>query len=132
MKKEVAMIAVAVVCVGVIAVAGVFLPSQTLEENKTWWSTQEIQGTNTKDIWISIESDIWRIHWYTFLWENSNNKGWLRFDVSEQIGLPPVADGWMVNGWPQGDIEYIIEGGIFVVQIQAENTDWHFYISEYR
>lgn len=129
MKKETAMIAVAVVCVGVIAVAGVFLPSQTPQQiagNEAWQFKQEFNGygTDAKNIQVDIESDVWRVVWYAFAMENFEE--YSGFDIAiisyPENGL--MAVGTMEGGTPAWGVNYIIQGGRFDIQVTTANVNF--------
>ena len=137
------MIAVAVVCVGVIAVAGMFLPSQApqqVTENKTWQFKQYFYGASDENIWINVEADVWHIAWYTNPVENLYDGvpwpisgSYFGIHVYSDLENILVARGYSLEGVPLSGTDYIIRGGEFRIQIITRDIDdWHLYIYEYR
>lgn len=142
-KTTIGLIA-AVVCIGLVSIAGVFLPQTSQNpqqvENKIWRLKQNLYGMENDDIWITIESDVWRLTWYSYPVENLYNGvpwpvpySYFSVHVYSYPGDELVTMGYSVEGLPISDVEYIIQGGQFYIQILTRDIkNWELYIYEYR
>lgn len=141
MERKIAMIAVAVVCVGAFAVAGMFLPSQTpqrIEENKAWQFKQDFYGISDENIWIDIGADVWRVTWYAFPVENLYNGipwpvpySYFGMHIYAYPENTLAARGYSSEGVPLSGVDYIIRGGQFYIEVFTRDIDyWQIFVYE--
>jgi len=126
----------AVVCVGVIATIGIFLPSQTIQqqatENKTWHEKLVFYGTNNENRMIQIDSEIWRIEWIALPLQGRENISLFAMDVYSRPDGYLITTGSLNKGWPVADTRYIVQKGQFEVTITTANLEgWQINIYEY-
>jgi len=129
-------LSVAVVCIGVIATIGIFLPSQTIQqpasENKAWQFKQDFSGIGSENMWVKIESEIWRISWYAFALENFENYSYFILSVTAFPDTAEVMGTKMIGEFYTSGAEYIIQNGWFFIDVKAVALEsWSLYIYEY-
>ena len=128
----------AVVCIGLVSIAGVFLPQVT--GNKTWQLKQNYNGSEDDNTWITIESDVWRITWLAYPVENFHDGAYWPVPYSyfgiHVYSYPDntlAARGYSSEGVPLSGVDYIVQSGEFFIQIiTTDIQNWSIYIYEYR
>ena len=141
LNKEMAGSFIAVICVGVIAVAGIFMPSQitTIEnkttDNKTWYynAQKSLFGTGAIDTNLQIDSEIWLAYWTAF---TQSDNGQFYIWIYGKDNMLTLRDAWYnkVSGLGVGSGSHVVVGrGTFRVSIiPTEIDDWAIWIYEYR
>lgn len=119
----------AVACIGLVSIAGVFLPSQSpqrTEENEVWQFKQEFNGygIDVKNIQVDIESDVWRVVWYAFAIENFEEYSGFDIAITSYPENGLMAVGTMEGGTPAWGVSYIIQGGRFDIQVTMANVSF--------